>query len=128
MPVSNKKAVAYGFEGRHFIRHQEGDQIIYLERLASGRVNFFEYRFNGKVDGYPGIESTFYAQDTRAEGADAGLKQISKISSKFYKKDLKPYLKDQPMIWSDLDKFTFNKQAVTNAINEYNKFYSDTAD
>lgn len=127
MPVSNKKAVAYGFEGRHFIRYQDGDQIMYLERLANGRVNFFEYRYNGKVDGYPGIESTYYAQDTRAEGADAELKQITKISNKFYKKDLKPFLKDQPMIWSDLDKFTFNKQQVTNAINEYNKFYSETA-
>jgi hypothetical protein len=125
--ISPKKAVAYGFDGRHFIQFKEGEEFIYLERLAGGRLNFFEYKFNGKIDGYPGIESAYYAQDTRAEGADAGLKQIQKISNKFYKKDLKPYMKDQPMIWSDLDKFTFNKQTVTNAINEYNKFYIETA-
>jgi hypothetical protein len=95
--------------------------------LAEGRLNFFEYRFNGKVDGNAGVEAQYYAQDTRAEGADAGLKDINKISTKFYKKDLKPYMKDQLMIWTDLDKFTFNKQSVINAINEFNKFYTITA-
>ena len=125
--ITPKKAKAYGFENRHFVQSMDGENPIYLERLATGRINFYEYKFNGKVDGYPGVESQFYAQDTRAEGDLAGLKEIKKISSKFYKKDLKPYMKDQPMIWSDLDKFTFNKQTVTNAINEYNKFYMETA-
>ena len=36
---------------------------------------------------------------------------------------LQPYMKDQKMIWNDLDKFIFKKDAVTNAIIEYNKFY-----
>lgn len=128
MPVTPKKAVAYGYGNKHFIQFNDDAGVIYLERLAEGRLNFFEYRYNGKVDGYPGIESSYYMQDTRAEGAEVDLKQIKKISNKFYKKDLKPYMKDQPMIWSDLDKFTFNKQAVTNAINEFNKFYTVTAD
>ena len=129
MPISPKKAKAYGFAGRHFIQYvgEQGDQ--YLERLASGRLNFFEYKFNGKIDGNDAIESWYYAQDTRAEGAEAAtLKEIKKINNKFYKRDLKPYLKDQPMIWSDLDKFTFDKKVVTNSINEYNKFYTITAD
>src|SRR3954470_1771783 len=51
--ISPKKAVAYGFEGRHFVQFKEGEETIYLERLAGGRINFFEYKFNGKVDGYP---------------------------------------------------------------------------
>lgn len=127
MPVSSKKAKAYGFEGRHFIQMNYEGQDIYVERLASGRLNFFEYKFNGKVDGYPGVESMFFAQDTRAEGEQAGLKDIKKISTKFYKKDLKPYMKDQPMIWSDLDKFTFDKNAVIKAFNEFNRFYVITA-
>lgn len=32
-------------------------------------------------------------------------------------------MKDQLMIWTDLDKFTFEKQTVVNAINEFNKYY-----
>jgi hypothetical protein len=127
MPVSPKKAKAYGFDDRHFIQIPYEGGEIYVERLAQGRLNFFEYRYNGKIDGYPGIESAYFVQDTRAEGEDAGLKEIRKISNKFYKKDLKPYMKDQPMIWSDMDKFTFDKRAVTNAINEFNKYYIVTA-
>lgn len=128
MPVDSKKAKAYGFDGKNFILIPYDGGTIYVERLAEGRINFFEYRFNGKIDGYPGIESVYFAQDTRAEGEDIKYKEIQKISTKFYKKDLKPFMKDQPMIWSDLDKFTFNKQAVTNAINEFNKYYVISGD
>jgi len=128
MPVSTKKAKAYGFEDKHFVRITDDEGDKYLERLAEGRLNFYKLRYNGKVDGMPGIETQYYMQDTRAEGAQAGLKEISKISTKFYKRDLKDYMKDQPMIWSDLDKFTFDERAVTNAINEFNKYYMPSAD
>lgn len=123
MPVSPAKAKYYGYDDKNFVQIEEGGEKIYLERLAEGRINFFKYRFNGKIDGYAAIESVYYIQDTRGEGDDAKLKEIGKISTKFYKRDLKPYLKDQPMIWSDLDKFTFNEQTVVNAIREFNKFY-----
>lgn len=123
MPVSPTKAKCYGYDEKHYVQIEEGGEKIYLERLAEGRINFFKYRFNGKIDGYPAIESVYYIQDTRGEGEDAKLKEVGKISTKFYKRDLKPYLKDQPMIWSDLDKFTFNEQTVVNAIKEFNKFY-----
>jgi hypothetical protein len=128
MPVDSKKAKAYGFDGKHFILIPNGDGNVYVERLAEGRLNFFEYRYNGKIDGYPAIVSDYFAQDTRAEGEDLKLKEITKISTKFYKRDLKPFMKDQPMIWSDFDKFTFNKQAVVNGIIEFNKYYVISAD
>ena len=126
MPVSTKKAKAYGFDDRHFIQYNDGGEDIYIERLAKGRVNFFEYKYNGKINGNPAIESAYFVQDTRAEGQDEPLRTLKKISNKFYKRDLKPYLKDQPYIWQELDKFTFNKPAVVNAINEFNKNYEIT--
>ncbi len=122
-----KKTKGYGFEGRHFVSMPYEGGEIFVERLAQGRLNFYEYKFNGKVDGYPGVESVYFMQDTRGEGDNAGLKEIRKISTKFYKKDLKPYMTDQPMIWTDLDKFTFNKASVIKAINEFNSFYTVTA-
>lgn len=128
MPVDPKKAKAFGFDGRSFILYNNDGENIYLERLAEGRLNFYEYKHMGKVDGYDAIVSDYFMQDTRAEGDDLKLKEISKISNKFYKKDLRPYMKDQLMLWTDLDKFTFNKQTVTNAIIEFNKFYAVTAD
>jgi len=123
MPVDVKKAKAYGYDQRHFEKISYEGEDFYVEVLAKGRLNFFEYRFNGKIDGLPAIEANYFIQDTRAEGADAGLKDLKKISNRFYKKDLQPYMKYQKMIWNDLDKFTFKKDAVTNAIIEYNKFY-----
>jgi hypothetical protein len=122
-PITTKKAKAYGFSGRHFVLIPYEGGEIYVERLAQGRLNFFEYRFNGKIDGYPAVEAAYFIQDNRAEGDDASLKELNKISNKFYKRDLRPYMKDQLMIWTDLDKFTFNKNTVVNAINEFNKYY-----
>lgn len=123
MPVSPKKAKAYGYDNKHYFQISNDGEDIYVEVLVRGRINFYEYRFNGKVDGNPGIEYAYFVQDTRAEGEDAGLKELKKISNKFYKKDLKPYMKDQKMLWDDLDKFTFNRQAVITALNEFNKYY-----
>ena len=128
MPVSSKKARAYGFGNRHFVAHNEAGTDIYLERLVEGRINLFKRRFNGKVDGYPGVETEYYIQDTRAEAGDADLREIKKISTKFYKRDLKNYLKDQPMIWSDLDKFNFDENKLIAALNEFNNYYTVTAD
>ncbi len=129
MPVTAAKAKAYGYGSKHFTQINGDDGLIYVERLAEGRLNFFKYRFNGKIDGLPGIETNYYMQDTRAEGPEAAvLKDIKKISNKFYKRDLKPYLKDQLMLWTDLDKFTFDENTVIKTVNEFNKFYTVTAE
>ena len=32
-------------------------------------------------------------------------------------------MKSQLVTWTDLDKFTFNKDVATNAINDFNKYY-----
>lgn len=124
MPVDPKKAKAYGFEGRHFVLIDNGGEDVYAERLATGRLNFFEYRYYGKnKDGNRDILSAYFIQDNMGEGEFAKLKDVKKINNTFYKKDLKDYMRDQPMIWSDLDKFTMDKGKVVNAINEFNKFY-----
>lgn len=129
MPVAATKAKAYGYGGKHFVQITCDEGTIYVERLAQGRLNFFKYKFNGKIDGKPAVETYYYIQDTRAEGAEsASLREVKKINSKFYKRDIKPYLKDQLMIWTDLDKFTFDEGKVVAAINEFNKFYTVTAD
>ena len=123
-PMSSKKAKGYGFEGRHFILvPYDSEKEVYIELLVNGRLKFFEYKFHDTKDGEPIIASSYYIQDTRAEEKDAELKELKPISTKFYKKDLKPYMKDQPITWTDLDKFTFNKTTVVNALIEFNKYY-----
>lgn len=129
LPITSKKAKAYGFEGRHFTFVPiDGTDGLYLEYLVKGRVNFLEIQYPDTKAGEPVISSKYYIQDTRPEEKDAELKTLKQISEKFYKKDLKPYLKDQIMVWDDLDKFVFNKEAVLNAIKEFNKFYETTTE
>jgi Skp family chaperone for outer membrane proteins len=53
------------------------------------------------------------------------LRDLKQISTKFYKRDIKPYMKSQLVTWTDLDKFTFEKNAVANAIKEFNKYYEN---
>ena len=124
MPISSKKAKCYGFNGRHFtfiaLNDREG---LYLEYLAKGRLNFMEYKFADTKAGEPVTSSAYYVQDTRPEEKNADLKELKQLNEKFYKKDLKPYMADQKTLWDDLDKFTFNKDAIVNAIKEFNKFY-----
>ncbi len=123
-PISPKKAKAYGFGGRNFVLFApEGSAEVYLEVLTKGRLIFYEMKYNDTKDGEPIIASSYFIQDTRAEEKDAILKDIKKLNNSFYKKELKPYMKDQAMTWSDLDKFALNKEAVTKAIIEFNKFY-----
>ncbi|MBL7930560.1 MAG: hypothetical protein JNL60_01575 [Bacteroidia bacterium] len=115
---------AYGFDGRDFVRINDGSQKLYAERLTMGRLRFYEYQHNGKINGYPAIESEYFIRDTFAEGEKSALGEPAKVSHKFYKKALKPYFQDQPMLWSDLDKYDFNKDKVVQTINEFNQFYA----
>jgi hypothetical protein len=124
---NGQRVRAYGFNDKHFVSAAVEGEKRFLERLTDGRLRFFEYRFHGKIDGFPGIESAYFIKDTRAEGEDLELQELKKISIKFYKKSLKPYMKDQPMIWSDLDKYTFDKQNLVKSINEFNRYYVTVA-
>lgn len=119
-----KNTKAYGFEGRHFVMLTYGGEKFFVERLTNGRLAFYEHKFNGKIDGYPAVESVFFIKDLYAEGEKAELKIPKKISNKFYKKSLKPYLEDQPVLWTELDKYNFNKDNIVHTINEFNEFYA----
>lgn len=123
MPVDTKKAKAYAYGDKKFERIIFDGVELFVEVLAKGRLSFYEIRDHGKIDGVDAIVADYFIQDNRAEGEDVGLKEIKRLNHRFYKKDLKPYMKDQVNLWNDLDKFTFNKTAVVNAINEFNKFY-----
>ncbi|MCC6370497.1 MAG: hypothetical protein IT236_05765 [Bacteroidia bacterium] len=118
--IDTKKAKAYGYDDKQFALINVGGEEVYAERLATGRLNFYEYRFNGKVNGNPGVEVDYFIQDTKSED----LKEVKKLSRTFFRKELKPYMKEQEMLWSDIDKFTFSKQKITEAIKEFNKFYA----
>jgi hypothetical protein len=119
-----QRAKAYGYGNRHYVIATIDGEKRFIRRLAKGRLGFFEYRYYGKVDGYKAVVSDFYIRDNDAEGDDAELRELEKISGKFYKKSLRPYMKDQPMIWDGLDKFNFDRRQVIAAIREFNSLYA----
>lgn len=120
------KVRAYGFDDHNFVAINYNGDKLFVERLTYGRLRFYEHKFNGKVNGNDAVESAYFIRDTEAE--DASLSKPKKIQGVFYKKALKPYMKDQPMVWDDLDKYSFNKQEVLKAINWFNGFYIKSAD
>ncbi len=124
-PVDAKKARYYGFEGRNFavIPYENGD--IYAEYLVRGRLVFMEYLMPAREAGEDIIASVYFVQDSKADDSEKELRELKQISQKFYKRDLKPYMKAQPMIWSDMDKFTFEEKAVIKALKEFNGYYSE---
>jgi len=123
-PISTKKAKGYGFEGRNFMLvPYDAQSEVYVEVLVSGRLKFYEYRYDEVINKEAVVTSAYFIQDTKADEKDKDLRELKALSLKFYKKDLRPYMKDQPITWTDLDKFTFNKDAVINAIKEFNKYY-----
>src|SRR6218665_253679 len=109
MLVDAKKARSYGFNGRHFavIPYNNGD--IYAEYVVRGRLVFMKYRMHDRAEGENIITNVYFIQDSKADDAEKELRELKQISTKFYKRDLKPYMKQQPMIWSDMDKFTFQE-------------------
>ena len=125
--IDIKKAKAYAFENKQFEKINNNGDDVYAEVLSKGRLNFYEIRFMGKIDGYEAIESSYFIQDNNAEGDDLKLREPKKLNDKFnykfFKKGLAPYMKDQKIIWDNLNEYPFNKQAVVEAINEFNKLY-----
>jgi hypothetical protein len=78
---------------------------------------------NEKVEGVDAVVNVYFIQDTQADESEKELRELKQISQKFYKRDLKPYMKSQLVTWTDLDKFTFNREVARNAINDFNKYY-----
>jgi len=125
--ISSKKAKAYGYDDNHFVlMPYDNQKDVYLRYLAKGRLNFLEYKFPSTYAGKPITAVEYYIQDTKADEVNANLRDLKKVNEKFYKKDIRPYMKDQPMIWGDLDKYNFKAEAVANAIREFNKFYTSS--
>lgn len=117
----------YGYGEHHFVMLNTDGEKIYGERLTDGRLRMYEVRHEGKVDGHDAIVSDYYIRDAYASADQVQLKEPKKIPQKFYKKALKPYLRDQPMLWTDLDKYNFEPQQVVRTIREFNQFYASTA-
>lgn len=119
------RVMAYGFGIRHFVLLNLEGQKLFAERLTDGRLRLYEYLFLGKKNGYPEICSDYFIRDSYAGDEQPDLKKPRKLSHKFYKRTLKPYFQEQPMLWKDLDKYTFERDQILRSIKEFNRFYKN---
>jgi hypothetical protein len=126
-PMSARAVKAYGFDNRNFELIVYNGEKVFAERLAHGRLDLYEYRFNTKKDGNAAVQSYYFIRDNNADESEADLRELKEISGKFYKKRLKPYMKDQPILWEKLDKYEFNRQEIIDAVKEFNSLYSASA-
>ncbi|MDH4129897.1 MAG: hypothetical protein OEV44_14155 [Spirochaetota bacterium] len=121
--LNPQKALAYGFDNRHFVKVGVNSyDLHYIERLVTGRINFYELKVNEITNSFSSGVSYYYINDNGA--SDPALRDPKKISKKFYKKNLKSYMIDKPTIWSSLDKYNFNKRIIIAAMIEFNKSYN----
>jgi hypothetical protein len=121
--ITTKKAKAYGYGNNHYRVYNADGNELYMRYIVSGRLNFTEISYNTTVAGTPTVLSDYYIQDSKADDSNAELKQFKKLTPTFYKKQMQPFMKDQAMIWSDMDKFQFKPDAIANSIREFNKMY-----
>jgi hypothetical protein len=124
--IGCQKAMAYGFGDRNFIRREVEGSMQFLERLVSGRLTLYEYCYPGEENGNPAIRSSYFIEDKSNEQG-SGQQQMTRISRKFYKRSLKPYLNEHPSIWNRLDKFHFSETDLVAAISEFNGYYANSA-
>lgn len=117
-----QRVKAYGFDDKDFVMVNLNRKKVFIERLTQGRLRFYEYRYSdGNIESE--LQTVYYIKDTQPESTDQELTTLKKLSPKFYKKNLKPFMKDQPTIWNNLDKYSFNEQNVISAVNHFNSYY-----
>lgn len=121
-----QRAKAYGFDDKNFVMVNLRGRKVFMERLTTGRLRFYELKFREKASKDSELQSAYFIKDTQAENVDTELKELKKITPKFYKKNLKPFMKDQPAIWNSLDKYNFNEQSIISAVNQFNVYYPPT--
>lgn len=112
-----KKAKAYGFGNQHYtLVNLDPQTQVFMRVWARGRLMFYEYMEEGAK------ESVFFIQEPASE--DPEKKELKKLSKLHYKRELKPYMKDQSMIWDELDKFNFVPEKIAKTIQDFNGMYA----
>lgn len=120
MPINSKKAKAYGFENKHFTTLKMDDKDVYIRYVEQGRLNLFEYKYLAGSE----VKAVYFVVDTRATETDkTNTHLLIQLDEKAFKKQLKPYFKDQPIVLEPVDKWVFNLDAIRKAISEFNGMY-----
>lgn len=118
--INSKKAKAYGFDGNNYSTLKMDDKDVYIKYLEQGRLNLFEYKY----DSSDGVKAIYFIVDTRAGEDDKnGTNLLTQLDEKSFKKQLKPFFKDQPIVLEPVDKWFLKIEEIRKAVAEFNGMY-----
>lgn len=124
--ITSKKAKAYGFDDNHFTVLKMDEQDVYIKYLEKGRLNLMEWKYPKEVDGVQKALPVYFIIDTRATEADkTNTHVLTQLSEMSFKKQLKPFFKDQPVLLDQVDKWALKIDEVRKAVSEFNAMYAN---
>ncbi|HRD38103.1 MAG TPA: hypothetical protein PLC65_05690 [Bacteroidia bacterium] len=128
MELNSKKAKGYGVDDKHFSSLKMDEKDVYIKYLEQGRLNLFEYAYmtkDGSKAVYLIVDSRINIASCSLGGALACLRkaQVYMDERKQFKKQLKPYFKDQPMLLEQVDKWFLKIDEIRKAVKEFNGMY-----
>jgi hypothetical protein len=127
--ITPKKAKAYGYDDVHFTMLKLDEQNdVYIKYLEIGRLVFLEYKFLKIEDKVEKIKTIYFIKDTKAASDDkSGTGELNQLPSEDltgFKKALKPFFKDQPILLDQVDKWYFRIAEIRKAVREFNAMYT----
>jgi hypothetical protein len=124
--INSKKAKAYGFDDKHFTVLKMDDKDVYIRFLEQGRLNLMEWRYPKEVDGNERAIPVYFIIDTRATAEDkTNTHVLTQLNEMSFKKQLKPFFKDQPILLDQVDKWALKIDEVRKAVSEFNAMYAN---
>lgn len=118
--INSKKAKAFGFDDRNYTTLKMDDKDVYIRFLEQGRLNLFEYKY----DSSEGVKAVYFIIDSRAGADDKnGTNILTQLDEKSFKKQLKPFFKDQPIVLEPVDKWFLKIDEIRKAVAEFNGMY-----
>jgi hypothetical protein len=124
--ITSKKAQAYGFDDKHFTVLKMDDKDVYIRYLEKGRLNLMEWKYPKDVDGVEKAMPVYFIIDTRATEADkTNTHVLTQLNEMSFKKQLKPFFKDQPVLLDQIDKWALKIDEVRKAVSEFNAMYAN---
>ena len=126
MEITSKKAKAYGFDDNHFTVLKMDDKDVYIKYLEKGRLNLMEWKYPKEVDGADRSMPVYFIIDTRATPEDkTNTHVLTQLSEMSFKKQLKPFFKDQPILLDQVDKWALKIDEVRKSVSEFNAMYAN---
>ncbi len=109
-----KKAVAYGFNGQHYVAMEFDGEMKYYQVLSSGELMLYKMMYEMISMNQLVMGSVYYI-------AHKGDKSLKEVKESKFKKQMAEYMKDNPEILEGYDDGKdFNAESAIEVVRQYN--------